>query len=214
MVRFVFVLDSFEDFVGIFDGGFGDINFGKTPGEGFVLVEKIAVFGVRCRSDAADIAPSQRRLEDVACIHAPAASAACSHQCMDLVDEDDRIGQGFELVNHPLEALFKISAKFRPSHQCPHLQRINSGIFEDFGDGTFGDPECQSLGDSGFAHTGFSDEEGVVLLAAHQRLHHPLDLFFPTNHRIDFVILCQCDQLNRKVIEIGMGTFLFFFGVG
>lgn len=54
----------------------------------------------------------------------------------------------------------------------------------------------QSLGNGGFADTGFADETRVILTATRQNLNYSLDLFITTNDRIQF----SCSGVSRQIV--------------
>ena len=60
----------------------------------------------------------------------------------------------------------------------------------------------QALGDGGFAYAGFTNEAGVVLLAAVQDLDHPLDLLLPADDRVQLAVLGPLGQGDAVALQI------------
>ena len=85
---------------------------------------------------------------------------------MNLVDEQDNIAAGANLLEHLLEAFLKVTAVPGARNQGTQIQGVKVLIFESFGDIAMYDGLRQALNDGGFADTGFTDKHGVVLGAA------------------------------------------------
>ena len=128
VVRFVFVLDPFENQKSLFDTGLLYVHFGEPSGEGLVFVEEVAILLMGRGADTLELSPGQGRFENIGGIHTAAAGTPRSDQRMDLVDEDDRFRNAFELFDHPFEALFEIPPVFGPGYQRSHIQGIDPGI--------------------------------------------------------------------------------------
>ena len=88
----------------------------ETPLEGRVTLDVLAVLVERGRTDALELAPRQRRLEDVRGIDR-ALGGAGAHQGVELVDEEDRVVGVPELLDDLLEALLELAAIFRPGDE-------------------------------------------------------------------------------------------------
>ena len=55
--------------------------------------------------------------------------------------------------------------------------------------------------DGRFAHSGFTDEQRVVLLSARKDLADPLDLPSATHHRIQFVFTGALGQVTSEIVQ-------------
>ena len=64
----------------------------------------------------------------------------------------------------------------------------------------------ETLDDGRLAHAGFADEHGVVLGAARQHLHDPLDLVDPTDHRIQLALSSELGEVATELIQDGGST--------
>ena len=82
---------------------------------------------------------------------------------MNFVNKQNRFGLFFQLFQQALEALFKIALVLSACQQRTQVQRIDNGIFDDFGHIAFDDLLCQSLSNRGFAHACLTDQQGIVL---------------------------------------------------
>jgi hypothetical protein len=59
----------------------------------------------------------------------------------------------------------------------------------------------QTLDDGGLADPGFADEHRVVLRAAGQHLHDPLDLFLASDHRVQLVVPRQGGEVAAELVQ-------------
>jgi hypothetical protein len=67
-----------------------------------------------------------------------------------------------DLLDHSLEALFKLAFVFRAGNQGAHIQAVDRLVEQVFGDITRDDTVGDSLGYGGFSNTWLTDENGVV----------------------------------------------------
>ena len=95
VVLFVPRAEPLEDLHGLVDGRLGDLDFLETPGKRPVLSKMVLVFLESGRSDAADLPHRQHRLEDVGRVHGPAAGGPGPDDGVDLIDEQNGVGQLF-----------------------------------------------------------------------------------------------------------------------
>ena len=85
---------------------------------------------------------------------------------MNLVDEQDNVAAGANLLEHLLEAFLKVTAVPGARNQGTQIQGVQVLIFESFGNIAVYDGLRQALNNGGFADTRFTDKHGVVLGAA------------------------------------------------
>jgi len=104
---------------------------------------------------------------------------------VDLVDEENGVGVVDQLLEHPLEALFKVAAILGAGQQGTHVQRVDRGVGQDFRHAALDDAPRQAFGDGGLADAGLADQQRVVLAAAAQRLHHALEFLVAADQRVD-----------------------------
>ena len=85
---------------------------------------------------------------------------------MNLVNEQDNVAAGANLLEHLLEAFLKVTAVPGARDQGSQIQGVQVLIFESFGDIAVYDGLRQAFNNGGFTDTGFADKHGVVLGAA------------------------------------------------
>ncbi len=172
----------------------------------------VLVFLVGRGSDAAQFAGRQKRFEDIAGIHGPAAGGAGTHDRVNFVDEQDGVFAFLQFVHHPLEALLEIAPEFRPGQHAAQVQRINPHLFEQVRDFAFPDLLGQAFRHGRFAHTRIAHENGVVFPAAAEHLHGAFHLQFPADQRIQLALGRPIDEVHRVGFQRAgffLGGFLF-----
>ena len=177
----------------------------------------VAEFLVGRRPDAADGAARQSRFEQVRRIHRAAAGCASADDGVDFINEQDRVGQLFKLRYHGLQPFFKVTAVARACKQGAHVERVDDGGQQYFGNLLFDDAPRKSFGNGGFADAGLTHIKRVVLRPAAQDLHRAVDLGRASDQRIDAALLCLFVQIDGELVKrafflvlLGL-AFLWFF---
>ncbi len=178
--------------------------------QGGVLLDVLAIFLQRGGADDLQFAACQGRLEDIGGVHGRACRTG-THQHVHFVNEYDGAGC-LQLIDDALEAFFELPAVHRPGHQRTHIQLQHAFAKQGGGNVAVDDALGEPLHDGGLAHTGFTDEGGIVLVAARQDLDDALDLHLAPDDRVQAVLLGQRGQLNCQLIdERGLLLFSFLF---
>ena len=200
VVLFKARFQAFENFHGLLDGRFEYVNFLEAPRQGGVFFENTAVFGESGRTDAFELARAQAGLEQIGCVQRAARGRTGANQRVDFVDKKHGIGPVLKRLEHALEALLEITPVFRSGQQGAHVQGIDHGFCQHFGHIFLGNAPGQALGDRGFTHAGFADQQRVVLAAAAQGLDHAFDFVLPANERVNFPVFGELVQVLRELL--------------
>ncbi len=191
----------------------GDLDGLEAPLQGRVLLEVLAVLLERGGAHGLQLAPGQHRLEDAGGVDG-ALGGAGADQGVDLVDEEDDVAPGADLLEHLLEALLEVSAVPGPRHQGTEVERVEvpvgQGVGHLAGDDALGEP----LDDGGLAHARLADEHRVVLGAPGQHLHHPLDLGEPADDRVELALPGELGVVAPELVEDGRTTRRRFAAAG
>ena len=107
---------------------------------------------------------------------------------MEFVHKEDGGAVPHQLLQQVLEALFKIAPVLGARYQAGHIQRQQPPALQGTGHLPLCDALGQPLGQRSLAHTRLPHQTGVVLLAAAQDLHHPVQFLFPAEHRVQLAI--------------------------
>ena len=137
----------------------------------------------------------------------PPASGTRADDGVDLVDEQDRVGQLLQLREHGLQALLEVAAVFGTGDQRAQIERIDRRIGQHFGHVALDDALGQSFGDRGLAHAGLADVKRIVLAPAAQHLDGALDLVGPADQRVDPAFARELVEVDR---ELGQRVALAF----
>ena len=116
--------------------GLLDLDRGEAALERSVLLEVLTVLVEGGRSDGLQLTASQHRLEDRRRVDR-ALGGTCADERVELVDEQDDVAAGADLLEHLLEALLEVTAvactgQYRTHIECEHLR-----VFQYLADITF-----------------------------------------------------------------------------
>ena len=117
------------------------------------------------------------------------------------------------ILHQALHPALKLPAELGTGHQPGQVQHVDL-FLSDLGrhfplHNALGD----ALGDGGFAHARFTDKAGVILGAAVQNLHHPVDLLFPPDDGVHLTLTGLSGQVLTVVFQVfilGRAFFGFF----
>ena len=184
VVRLVAVAQALQDLDGVRHRGLLHLDGLEAALEGGVLLEVLAVLVERGGADGLELAAGQHGLQDRGGVDG-ALGRAGTHQGVQLVDEQDDVAPGADLLQDLLQALLEITAVAAAGHQGAQVEGVELLALERLGDVVGHDALGQALDDGGLADAGLADEDGVVLGAARQHLHDPLDLLLAPDDRVE-----------------------------
>ena len=116
-----------------------------------------------------------------------------------------------------LEALLEVPAKPRPREQGAGVEREDLGTLENVRHVVVEQARRQAFGERGFAHARVADEHRVVLAAAAEDFHRPLELLGPANQRVELAGPGACGQVGGvcgQGVSRGRGSALSDAGLG
>ena len=120
---------------------------------------------------------------------------------MQLVDEQDDVAAGVDLLEHLLQALLEVTAVAAARDQGTEVQGVELLVLKRLGNLAVHDGLRQSLDDGGLAHTGFTDQRRVVLGAPRKHLHHPLDFLLAADDRVQLALHRGGGQVAAELVE-------------
>ena len=173
-----------QDSHGLLDRRLVDGDLLQPPRQRAVLLDVLELLERR-RSDDAEVAGRQDRLDHRRQIHRAAGRRAGADGRVDLVDEQDRARPRGERPDDGLEALLEVAAEARAGEQRARVEREHLGAFEHLGDVVLQQPRGQALGHRGLADAGFADEHRVVLAPAAEHFDRALQLVGAADQRIE-----------------------------
>ena len=179
-----------------------DLDRLEPPLEGGVLLEVLAVLVESGRPDGLQLAPGQHGLEDRGGVDGPLGRAR-SDQSVELVDEQDDVAPGPDLLEDLLQPLLEVTPIPAAGHQGAQVERVELLVEEGLGDLVGHNPLGQALDDGRLTHARLADQHRVVLGPARQDLHDPLDLFLATDDRVELAVPGQLGQVPAELVEDG-----------
>ncbi len=207
VMRLVAGLQPTEDGDSVFDAGLVDVDRLEAAFQGGVFFDVLAIFVERGGADAAQLAASQRRLQQVGRVAASLGRAGADHR-VQLVDEEDDVALGrLHFLEHGLEALFELAAELGAGDQRAQIERDDSLVLEALGHVVLHDAQGEAFGDGRFADARLADEHGIVLGAARQHLDDAADFLVAADDRIELALAGALDQIDAVLLQ---GLELFF----
>ena len=200
VVRLVAVAQALQDLDGQGHVGLLHLDRLEPALEGGVLLQVLAVLVDGGGADGLQLATGQHGLEDGGGVDGPLGGAG-THQGVELVDEQDDVAPGADLLQHLLEALLEVTAVPAAGDQGAEVERVELLAGQRLGHVVGHDALGQALDDGGLAHPRLPDEDRVVLRAARQHLHDPLDLFLAADDRVQLVVPGQRGEVAPELIE-------------
>ena len=170
--------------------------------QGAVLLDVLAVFVEGRGADALQLAARQRGLEHVGRVDG-ALGGSRADQCVQLVDEENDVLVLGDLVHHGLEPLLELAAVLGAGDDRRHVEREHAMVAQHVGAVAARDHDREAFDDGGLAHAGLADQDRVVLLAARQDLHDPLDFLLAADGRIELAFAGELGQVAAEMVERG-----------
>ncbi|MPM37124.1 hypothetical protein SDC9_83730 [bioreactor metagenome] len=125
---------------------------------------------------------------------------------MQLVDEEDDAPLGlFDLAQHGLEPLFKLTPVFGTGHQGAHVQREHGFVLKGHRHVALYNALGQPLGDGGFAHARLADEHRVILGFPGQDTDDVADFVVPADYRVKLVASGPVHQVSAVFFQRVVG---------
>ena len=199
-MRLVAVAETAEDLHRVVDGRLLDAHLLEAALESGVALEVLAVLVERRRADRLELAAGERRLEDRGRVDR-ALGRACADEIVELVDEEDDVAALLDLLHDLLQPLLELAAVLRAGDEGGEVERVDLLALEDLGHLVRGDPLREPLDDGGLADARLADEDGVVLLAAREDLHDPLDLRLAADDRVELALLGLLREVAAELVE-------------
>ena len=200
VVRLVAVAQALEDLDGVRQGRLGHLDRLEPALERGVLLQVLAVLVQRGRADGLQLAAGQHRLEDAGRVDR-ALGGTRTDERVQLVDEQDDVAAGADLLEDLLQPLLEVTAVAAAGDQRAEVEGVELLVLERLGHLALDDRLGQALDDGGLADAGLADEHRVVLGAAGQHLHDPLDLLLAPDDRVELALAGGLGEVAAELVE-------------
>jgi hypothetical protein len=200
VVGLVPVAEPLQDVDRVRDRRLLDLDRLEAALEGGVLLEVLAVLLEGGRADRLELSAGQHRLEDARRVDR-ALGGTRPDERVQLVDEQDDVAAGADLLQDLLEALLEVTAVARPGHQRAEVEGVHLLALEGLGHLALDDGLRQPLDDGGLAHAGLADQDRVVLGPPAEHLHDPLDLLLATDDGVQLALAGVLGEVAPELVE-------------
>ena len=211
VVRLVPVAQPLEDLHALLERRLVDRDLLEAPLQRRVPLQVLAVLVERRGAHRLQLAARQRRLEDRRSVDR-ALRGARADEVVQLVDEQDDVAALGDLLHHLLQALLELAAVLRARDQRGQVERVDLLVLEQLRHVAVGDALGQALDHRGLAHAGLADEHGVVLRAAREDLHDPLDLGLAADDGVQLALGGELGQVAPELVEQLRGLLALALG--
>ena len=200
VVRLVLVADALEDLDRVGQRRLVDLDRLEAPLERGVLLDVLAVLVGRRGADRLQLAAGEHRLEDRRRVDG-ALGGTGPDERVDLVDEQQDVAAGLDLLEHLLQALLEVAAVAGPGDEGAEVERVQLLVAQRVGDVVVDDLLGEALDDRRLADAGLADENRVVLGPPGQDLHHPLELADAPDDRIELALAGELGEVAAELVE-------------
>ena len=190
---------ALQDRRGLRRGRLLDLHPAKAALQCGILLDMGAELLIGGGPDELQLPPGQHGLQDAGGINGPLCRAG-SHDGVELVHKQDGAAVPHKLLQKGLEPLLKVAPVLGARHKAGHIQRQQPPSLQHPGHIPAGDALGKALGKGRFAHARLPHQTGVILLAAAQDLHHPVQLRIPAEHRVQLAVHRAAGQVAAILI--------------
>src|SRR3954462_10880847 len=120
---------------------------------------------------------------------------------MKLVYQQDEVAALVDLLHHLLQALLELAAVLRPGDERREVERVDLLAAQELGDVGVRDALREPLDDRRLADAGLADEHRVVLRAAREDLHDPLDLGLAAHDGVELALGGELREVAAELIQ-------------
>ena len=216
VVLFIVDADALDDFDGVQQRRFLDLDGLKTALQRGILLDILAILGKRRCADDLHLPAGQRGLHDVGGVHR-AVGVARADDGVDLINKQDDVARSLDLADEALDTLLKLAAELGACDEGRHVEQVNFLVLQTRGDLALGNALGDALGNRSLADTGLADQAGVVLLAAAQNLDRAVNFAVTANDAVRLAVaglLGQVLAVGLKELAAGSLFLLAVFGLG
>ena len=200
VVRLVLVADALEDLDRVGERRLVDLHRLEAAFERGVLLDVFAVLVGGRGTDRLQLAAGEHRLEDRRGVDG-AFGGAGTDERVDLVDEEQDVAAGLDLLEHLLQALLEVTPVARTGDEGAEVERVQLLVGERVGDVVVDDLLGETLDDRGLADAGFTDQHRVVLGAAREDLHHAFEFAGASDHGVELALAGGLGEVASELVE-------------
>src|SRR5829696_7140011 len=213
VVLLVAVAQALQDLDGVLRGGLVDPDLLEAALQRGVALQVLAVLVERRGTDRLELAAGEGGLQDAGGVDR-ALGGARADEVVELVDEQDDVAALGDLLHHLLEALLELTAVLRARHEGGQVECVDLLVLQQLRHLAVRDQLGEALDHGGLAHARLADQHRVVLLAAREDLHDPLDLGLAADDRVQLRLGGELGQVAAELVEQLRGLLALALGAG
>ena len=157
VVQLIALFQTTQDRNGIFNAWLSNKHFLETTLQRSIFFNILTILIERGCADTVQLTARQSRFQHVAGIHCAVRFPRPDHSVQFINKQNDVAFLFCQIVQHPFQALFELTAILGPGHQRPHIQRQNPTTLQPFRYFTVDNTLCQSFNDGGFTNAGLTN---------------------------------------------------------
>ncbi len=182
--------------------GLFHLHYLEAPGKRRILLEVLFVLRPCRRSDGAQFAAGERRLEQVGGVVLSGLSTGADHGVCFVDEENDRRGGGFHFFNETFEPILKFALDARAGLQQRQVKGTHVHVLERRRHIALGDPQRKPFDHGRLAHTRLAGEDGVVLPPPGEDVDDLANLRIAAEHRIDLSLAGIAGKVDGVLVQV------------
>src|SRR5216684_848713 len=155
-----------------------------------------------CSDGSSTFTSWKRRLEQVSRIALARRPTGADHRVRLVDEQDDRGGRGADLFDQSFETVLELPLDARPRLQQGEIEGPQADVLEHRRDVALRNPHGEALDHRGLAHPGLAYEDGIVLAAPGEDVHHLTDFEVPSQHRVERPLARPLGEVHGVLIEV------------
>jgi len=157
----------------------------EAPFQGGIFFDVLAELVDGRRAHTVQFAPGQSRFEDIRSVHRSTRGPGAD-QGVHLVDEQQHLALLLgDFLDDIFQPVLELATVLGAGDQGAHIQGEQTLALKALGHVAFYQTPGQTFGHGRLAHPGQTDENGIVLGAAAEDLHHAADFLITTDDGVD-----------------------------
>ena len=180
---------------------FLDLDDLEPAGERRVALKIFLVFGPRRRRDRAQLAPGERRFQQVGGVALPRLPAGADQRVGFVDEQDHRRWRRLDLLDHRFEAVLELALDPRSGLQEAEVQRQQRHRLNLWRHVARGDAKREALRNRCLADAGLAGQDGVVLPASGQDIDDLADFRFTPENRVDLAVPGRGGKVDGELVE-------------
>ena len=153
-----------------------------------------------CCTNALNFASGQGRLQNVRCIKTALGRSGPDDR-MNLIDKQQHISGFVQFIHDVFQSFLKLTPVLGSGNHAADVQAQHPFPQQQFRHVALHDPLGKAFRHCALSDARLADQDRIVFSPADQNLDNPHDLRFPSDHRVQFVLLCRSGQVTAEAIQ-------------